>query len=71
MDNIRYKCNSTLDQMRVELRSKLDPEDVLILGLLGRDGISQKVGSEEEPMTTEDIEDVEYQQINGLRNRFA
>jgi hypothetical protein len=32
---VRYKCNSTLDQVSVKLGSKLYPKNFSILGLLG------------------------------------
>jgi hypothetical protein len=45
--------------MGVVLGSELNPGNVSVLGHLGRDNISQEVGLEEEPVTTEDVEDVE------------
>jgi hypothetical protein len=71
MDRVRYKRNSALDQVRVELESKLGPVNVPMLGLLGRDGIRQEVGPGEEPATTEDVEDVECRQIDVLRSGFT
>jgi hypothetical protein len=43
MEGARYKSNSTLDQVGMELGSELDPKNFSIFGLLGQNGISHKV----------------------------
>jgi len=58
MDRVRHKCNSTLDQVRMEWGSKLHPGNFSVLCLLSRDGIGQEVGPRKEPALMEDIEDV-------------
>ena len=39
MNRVRYKCNSALDQVGVELGSKLDPRNFSVLCFLSRDDI--------------------------------
>jgi hypothetical protein len=43
----------------VVLGSKLDPGNVPVFSLLGRDDMSQEVSPRKEPTTTEDVENVE------------
>ena len=44
----------------MELGRELNPGNVSILCLLGRDGIGHEVGPGEEPLTTEDVEDIKH-----------
>ena len=53
----------------MEWGSKLHPGNVFIFCLLSRNDISQEVGPGEEPMTTEDVEDVEDRKVDDLRKR--
>ena len=64
----RDKGDSTLDQVRMKLGSKLNPGNVPVLCLLSRDDVSQEVGPGKEPTTTEDVEDVEDRKVNRLRS---
>jgi hypothetical protein len=61
---VRHKCNSALDQVRVEWGRKLHPGNVPVLCLLSRDDISQEVGPGKEPMTTEDVEDIKNREVD-------
>jgi hypothetical protein len=61
---VRHKHNSALDQVRVEWGRELHPGNVPILCLLSRDDISHEVGPGEEPVMTEDVEDVENREVN-------
>jgi hypothetical protein len=42
---LRDKCNSALDQMSMELGSKLDPNKFSIFGFLGQKGLGPEVVS--------------------------
>jgi hypothetical protein len=48
----------------VILGSELNPGNVPVLSLLGRDGVGQEVGPREEPATTEDVENVEDREVD-------
>ena len=67
MDRVRYKCNSTLDQVRVVWGSELHPRKFSIFCLLSRCDISHKVGSGQEPTMMEDVEDVEDRKVDTPR----
>jgi hypothetical protein len=53
----------------MELGSELDPGNVSIFCLLGRDDIRQEVGPREEPTMMEDVLDVKYRKVDIERKR--
>ena len=59
------ECCSTLDKVGVERGSELDPIDVTVGAMLGRDDIGSKVGPIEEPLGMEDGNEVKDREVIG------